>query len=82
MHTNSQRQRQSEASYTAGVKSSGALASILSVSTIGGIAAQMSKMAPKRTNESEAMAMHLGFAIRLEAPIAPAVLPMAIPMVR
>ena len=60
----------------------GALASVLTVSTIGGMAAKMRRMAPKRTKEREAIAMDLGLEIRLEAPIAPAVLPIAMPMVR
>lgn len=74
--------RRKKAPYEAGVNSIGAETSIRSVSTIGGIAAKMSKIAPNKTNDKEAIAIHLGLEIRLEAPIAPAVLPIAMPIVR
>lgn len=48
----------------------------------GGMATSRRQRAPKRMKDREATAMTLGRAIRLEAPMAPDVLPMASPTVR
>lgn len=49
---------------------------------MGGMAAQIKRMAPNKTKAREATAMTLGFEMRAEAPIAPAVEPIVIPIAR